>query len=488
MYKVVIVVNNSEYNEKLDILDEMLLETYSQKLDLLEKQQSEKYVLQTGKSNTQAIEKAKADFSNQLQLSQDNFIKLLERKDSFFTRSDKDTTSYDDPIFALNNQAKKDIDENKINATLGTLLNEDKQICIFDSVYECFNNVDNKLKASYSSSIAGNSDYDQAVFNNINQKNNIHLANKTIASAGGSGALYLCFNSFLSEGQEILIPETSWTSYELMAEQANLRVVNYKLTDEENNVDLKDLMLRSLQIIKKQHKLVVLINDPCQNPTGICLSDNYWKILIEYYNRLKEYGKVIIINDIAYIDYAYDDPFEHFTHFNDIDEHILINIAYSCSKSLTAYGMRLGANIILHKDEKVVQEVFDYMLKNCRATWSNVNNGFMITYVDLMKEHYQQYQQEKTKAVEMLKERSEAFLQQAKEVDLPIFPYTSGFFITVKIEDDELLDKVQKKLMEKHIYVVKFKKGLRVSICSITKEQCSYLPSKIQETIKECQQ
>ena len=479
-------MSEDQYSDKLKVLDEMLNETYNQRLELLKQMHSDKFVLQTKKENSKAIELAKANFNNQLELAKDNFINLLDRNDSFFTRSDKDTTSYDDPIFALNSIAKKDTDENKVNATLGTFLNEYKQIYTFDSVYDCFNKVDDKLKARYSSSIAGNSDYNNAVFNNINQLNNINLANKTIASAGGSGALYLCFNTFLSDGQQILIPETSWTSYELMAQQANLKVVNYKLTDENNEVDLKDLMLRSLQIIQKQHKLVVVINDPCQNPTGICLSDNYWKILIEYFNRLKEYGKVIIINDVAYIDYAYQNPYEHFKYFNDINENVLINIAYSCSKSLTAYGMRLGANIILHKDENVVNEVFDYMLKNCRASWSNVNNGFMIAYVNLFKNHYQQYQQEKNEAVEMLKARSEVFLKQAKKVNLPIFPYTSGFFITVKIDDDLLLDKVQKKLMERHIYVVKFKKGLRVSICSISKEECEYLPSKIKEVMEEC--
>ena len=56
----------------------------------------------------------------------------------------------------------------------------------------------------------------------------------------------------------------------------------------------------------------------------------------------------------------------------------------------------------------------------------------------------------------------------------------------VKIDDDLLLDKVQKKLMERHVYVVKFKKGLRVSICSISKEECEYLPSKIKEVMEEC--
>ncbi len=483
-------MENKDFSTKMKVIDDMLTDLYQQKLDLLseqaEQEDKDKYVITTSKNTATVKDSALKHFKSENKFLAAAFQEELRSASAGFLKDSQDLSTYSDKIFSLNNKAKEDSAEEVYNATLGVLCAENKQIYTFNCVYDSYNCLTSAQKASYSQAIEGNKQYNQEVFKQINQLNNLSLPHQVVATSGGTGAIFLSLTSFLNDGEEILLPQTAWSSYSLMSKYYNLQSVFYKLVDDNNQVDLTDLMLRSLQIIKKQHKLVIVINDPCQNPTGICLGENNWKILIEYFNRLKEYGKVIIINDIAYIDYCYHDSHNYLQHFNNIDDNVAIMIAYSCSKSLTCYGMRLGANIILHKEQKVVDEIYNSMIKACRATWSNVNNAMMLTYVDLMHNHYAAYQKEKQTAVDLLKIRSTEFIKRAQEVELPLFPYTAGFFVTVKIDDQNILDKYHQKLVENHIYTVKSVGGIRVSICSLTVDECKKLPKKMQEVLKEC--
>ena len=57
--------------------------------------------------------------------------------------------------------------------------------------------------------------------------------------------------------------------------------------------------------MQQQKKVVAIINDPCHNPTGYSLSDDEWNAVIDVLNELSKQGPVILLNDIAYIDFAY---------------------------------------------------------------------------------------------------------------------------------------------------------------------------------------
>ena len=54
-----------------------------------------------------------------------------------------------------------------------------------------------------------------------------------------------------------------------------------------------------------QDKLVMIINDPCHNPTGYSLTKEEWKEVVDFLNECSKTHKVVLLNDIAYIDFAY---------------------------------------------------------------------------------------------------------------------------------------------------------------------------------------
>ncbi len=488
-------MNMEKENARKEIIaiDDMLTDLFEKRIKMAKKEadliEKEKFVLTTEKQiNDEDITSIKKQFNNQLDDLSKAFINKVNDNDDVFLNNHADFSVFKDSVFELRSLAKKAIDQgctNVINATIGTLFAEDKKIATLDSVYECYNAVSNSTKAAYAKSIAGNDDFNEAIFNWVNQNNNINLYHKTVAAAGGTGALTLAFDNFLNPNETVLLPQTSWGSYKVIAKNANLKCDFYKLTDENNKIDLQNIMLKAIKILREQGKLLVVINDPCQNPTGISLGSENWTLLIKVFNKLSEHGPIIIVNDVAYIDYCYNDGYNYFKTFNEANENIMFNVTYSCSKAFTAYGMRLGANIILSKNRQAVDNAYNAFTRSCRALWSNVNHGFMETVVKLLTENKERYLNEKQQLINLLKERSEIFLTKAKEVDLPLYPYTEGFFATVKVEDDEILNKFHNNLISKNVFAVKFDKGIRISLCAITKQEASLLPALLKEALEE---
>jgi len=149
---------------------------------------------------------------------------------------------------------------------------------------------------------------------------------------------------------------------------------------------------------------------------------------------------------------------------------------------MTSYGMRCGAAILMAKDEKALEDMKNVFEKSARATWSNINNGAMAMFVDVLENHRDAYNEERRKYVALLKERSSIFVEEAKEVGLKHYPYKEGFFVTLSM-DNETRDKFHAALMENHIYTVKVNQGIRVAVCSLSIEKCKGLAGKMKKIL-----
>lgn len=121
--------------------------------------------------------------------------------------------------------------------------------------------------------------------------------------------------------------------------------------------------------MEKQGKVLAIINDPCHNPTGYSLTNEEWKKLIAAINQLSKKGPFVLLDDIAYIDYSYnlDTCRNYMANFNDIGEDVMIIVAFSSSKTLTSYGLRCGAAVVLAKREEAVNEFISLSEKSARA-------------------------------------------------------------------------------------------------------------------------
>ena len=395
-----------------------------------------------------------------------------------------------DTVFTIVKKAKEDKaksgEDAVVDATIGSLYDEEGKLVALDSVFSSLKNLDNRVLAAYAASFTGNEDFKDRVYQWV-LNGNSHLHHEIIATPGGTGAVAMTIQECLDAGQTVILPEIAWGSYNLMAQMNNLQVETYSLFEGDHfNVDS---FKRTCQaVMAKQNKLVVVINDPCHNPTGYSLTREEWNEVIAFLNECSQTHSVVLLNDIAYIDYAYGQKQakEYFSVFDQISENIVVVVAFSLSKSMTSYGLRCGAAIIMGQKEEAVQELKIVFEKDARATWSNINNGAMATFVDVMDHHLEAYDQERLHYVSLLKERSDIFVKEAEEVGLKHYPYKEGFFVTLSM-DNQTRDKYHEALMENHIYTVKVNLGIRVAVCSLSVEKIKGLAKKMKEILDTLQ-
>lgn len=407
-----------------------------------------------------------------------------------FIKKEKDTSKLIDTVFKIASLAKKAKQEFNnecvIDATLGSLYDENNNLVTLNSFFNTYRNLDNSDYAKYSGSFSGNLNYKEAIKEYVIKDYFKNLKERIVATPGGTGAISITISNMLSKDEKIIIPNIGWTSYSIMAKENNLNIVQYKMFDENNNFNLIDLKDKILDSLNTQNKALVIINSPLHNPTGYSLSNDEWKELVRFINEDCNNKEVILLNDIAYIDYSLnlDTVKDYFKELDNLNSNALLVICYSCSKTFTIYGMRLGASIILHKDEDVLNEIANAYDKSCRTYWSNSNNGAMTAISNVLNNNYNEFIKEKDYYINLLKERSSIILKEAKENELPIYPYKEGFFITLKI-DNSLKEKYHQELMKENIFTVQVNEGIRIAVCSLPINKCYGLAKKLKEILNK---
>ena len=407
-----------------------------------------------------------------------------------FTKKEKDTSKLIDTVFkiaSLAKKAKKELGNDKvIDATLGSLYDEDNNLVTLNSFFNTYRNLDNSDYAKYSSTFSGNFKYKNAIKNYVIGSSFKNLKERIVATPGGTGAISITISNMLSKEETIIIPNIGWTSYNIMAKENNLNIVQYKMFDDNNNFNLIDLKNKIKDSLNKQNKALVIINSPLHNPTGYSLTNNEWKELVRFINEDCDNKEVILLNDIAYIDYSYnlDTVKDYFKELDNLNSNALLVICYSCSKTFTIYGMRLGASIILHKDEEVLDELANAYDKSCRTHWSNSNNGAMTSISNVLNDNYNEFIKEKEQYINLLKERSDILLKEAKENELPIYPYKEGFFITIKV-DNSIKEKYHQELIKENIFTVQVNEGIRVAVCSLPINKCYGLSKRLKDILNK---
>ncbi len=373
--------------------------------------------------------------------------------------------------------------DNVIDATIGSLFNEDLSLTTFNSFYDIYNNLSNVLKAKYAQSFSGNDAFKQAVLKWQYNGSNINLNPRVIATPGGTGAISCCISTLLDEDTTLIIPNIGWSSYKLMAQQNNLHIQEYEMFDSDR-FNMESFKHICTDVARKQNKLLVIINDPCHNPTGYSMSLNEWQQVIDFINELSKTISCTILNDIAYIDFAYNNEVRKYQDlFNDISDNVAIITSFTISKSCSAYGLRCGAAIIMAKQIEVSNQIEIIFEKFARSMWSNISNSCMVTFSDMINNDVDKYQIELNNYTDLLRTRSKIIIQEAKECNLVLYPYVEGFFVTIKVDDIDVLNKYHDELIANNIYTVKVNKGIRIAICSLPIEKCYNLAIKLKNIL-----
>ncbi|MDR2005835.1 MAG: aminotransferase class I/II-fold pyridoxal phosphate-dependent enzyme [Acidaminococcales bacterium] len=392
-----------------------------------------------------------------------------------------------DKIFAANDAANKAAAkygrENVVNATLGSILDEDGRFCCLPTVEQAYRALPMPELMQYAG-IDGLPEFLDAVVKETCGQSRPDAEIGVIATAGATGAVHHAVWNYTNEGDKILTSDWYWGAYSSICRDMLRSLDTYKMFDKNNEYNVVGLLAKTRELAAAQDNVALIVNTPAHNPVGYTITDAEWDgILAGLETISKETGKnIVLIVDLAYLDYTgeREETRRFIKKFEKLPKELLVILAYSMSKGFTLYGQRTGAMIGISSDAGVIEEFTGINSFSSRATWSNVNRPCMRVLANICKDPalLAAVGKERDGLFRMIKARGDIFTREAKEAGLPILPYAAGFFLSIESGRPEALCA---KLHEDNIYAVPLAKGIRIAVCAVSQAQMRGLAAKVKK-------
>ena len=376
---------------------------------------------------------------------------------------------------ALEHQKK---DPSVINASIGMFFDEDRKISGMPAVSKALRELPDMSVMPYPAVDGGKAFKDNVIswtFGQYEKRIREEMYVDACATPGGSGAIASTFSVYAKPNDYIFVSNIRW-QYDRFADRAHVRLYEHNMfKDEGFDLESFDQSLRELCKIQKQ--VIVIVNDPCHNPTGYTLSHYEFKRIIDILNKYDQ-NDIVFLYDVAYLEYTSEkDNRIKMLELLTLKEHVMTVLAFSGSKTFGVYGLRLGAAIGLSKNKKHIENFRPRFVNEARGSWSATPT----ISIELLnhfskKENFEAFAKDLVKIKEIVQKRSESFIQQAKEIGLKTYPFKSGFYVIV-LTDHPM--EVYEKLALDGVYVVPMEKGIRIALCSISLKEIDGLPKRI---------
>jgi aspartate aminotransferase len=162
---------------------------------------------------------------------------------------------------------------------------------------------------------------------------------EVIVTTGAKTAIFLAIASYISPGDEVIIPEPSYPAYgEVVRFLGGIpRYVPLEFKDPSSGFELNIERLASM--ISKRTKMIVL-NNP-HNPTGYVFPP---KVVKEIYNLARE-KRLLILADEIYDSFVYGETeFKSITSFPEWKDYVLY--VNGASKTFSMTGWRIGYLVV----------------------------------------------------------------------------------------------------------------------------------------------
>ena len=372
----------------------------------------------------------------------------------------------DDPIFALNHEATRRAaaGESILNATLGALYTEDGHLALMPSVLETLQRVQGEEVAGYAP-IAGRPDFLEAAVADVFGDG--PLAKQAVAAAtpGGTGAIYQAVVNFLEPGQKLLTTHYHWGPYPSIAGNSGRGSETFTMFRADGSFDVDALAAGVDKHVDTQGRALVVINDPCHNPTGYSLRQEEWRRTSDVLRQAGERAPVTVVMDVAYFRFGGASATAWVNAIPGLLKSTTVLVAWTASKSHTQYGSRIGAILALHRDPEERAQIRNALAFSCRATWSNCNHLGQRAVAELLSvpDLRERADAERRELIELLQARVDAFNKGAQEAGFKMPRYDSGFFVTVFTRDAQRTAAAMRDL---GVYVLPVRDGVRVALCS----------------------
>jgi len=202
----------------------------------------------------------------------------------------------------------------------------------------CFDTPINIKNAAWEALKAGKTKYEptagdyelrEEICKKLKRDNNIDVGvDDVIVTAGGKFAIYLAFQAVLEKGDQVMILDPAWVTYEPAVRIAGAGVVRVASSE----TDGFQPNLKAIRKAMNNSVKIMVINSPC-NPTGAVFEESTIRKIT---NMAREQG-ALLLSDEIYEYLIYEG--EHYSPGSEFDNVITIN---GFSKSHAMTGWRLG--------------------------------------------------------------------------------------------------------------------------------------------------
>jgi len=176
---------------------------------------------------------------------------------------------------------------------------------------------------------AGSYELREAISLKLSRENGIQAdVDDIIVTAGGKFAIYLSFQAVLQPGDQIMLLDPAWVTYEPAAKMAGAEVIRIPTKAEAGFQPDLEAVRRALNPSVK----LIVVNSPC-NPTGALFDQTVLRALA----RITQENGSLLLSDEVYEYQVYDG--ECYSPGSEFDHIITVN-AFSKSHAMT--GWRLG--------------------------------------------------------------------------------------------------------------------------------------------------
>lgn len=394
-----------------------------------------------------------------------------------------------DIILRLNEEAKlrKRNGEDVTNGTIGMMFLDDGCLPISKRIREVVGKHTTDEDLGYSS-VAGEPAYREGLikwfFGDSFKEAYETKKLQVLGTMGGTGAVSISIQGAASkEKTAVLIPSLCWPNYPGICATYKADCYSYNLF-KEGHFDIDGLFSMLEDKANDYPSVALLINDPCENPTGYCLTPEEWDSIVKELNVLSSKTHITLIIDCAYIDFADESSRQSIVRVvKSLDSSIIRYICMSFSKTFSFYGLRIGALATYNQETAICQESFAEAIKGARALWSVPNHMASNAIGELLSNPsaVAELKEEVATNREVVSERAKIFLSEAEEVGLEYYPFSYGFFVSIPC-DDALA--ACEKLKNKNIFLAPVAIGcIRVSLSCLPTKQIYGLAKEIKEAI-----
>ncbi len=388
------------------------------------------------------------------------------------------TKGGDDVIFAWLSRYRSAVASgvDAVNGTVGALLDDSGKLVVHDSVLAAIQRQSTDDVAAYAPLRGLPAFRELAIDLAIGQHRVTlsHLHPRAFATPGGCGALYLTAANLATPHDAVLLRECHWEPYRTILKENELSLTTWPLLRPDcfdgHFVDADSLFSSLTLLAMNQSSVLMWLNDPAHNPTGLSLqSDDRRTLLNSVISAASEHGDVgfTLLIDAAYARYS-DEPFGWAETLEGVEKwpaNLLVTVAVSCSKSHTIYGMRLGALVTFHPEPEVHDHLESVWLHTSRGTWSGIPRLPQAALVDLHSSNLEdQWLVSVNEAKKTLDRRRTRLIKMCHDLGVTLYPSHDGYFAWYPCIDSKA---VANRVATDDVFLVPLSNGVRIGLCAI---------------------